>query len=292
MTLKRIINNYFIKGLLKFIFVFLSDEQIIKIQHRVVLKRKLNLKKPQRFTDKIQWYKLNYRKPLMTQCADKYRVREYIEEKGFADTLVELYQVCETFEEINFEKLPKSFAIKSNKGSGTNIFVEDKGKIDKKHLQKEINSWNTVNTVLLGKEWAYENIKHKIVIEELLIDENTQSGINDYKFLCFNGEVKYIWIDTGRHNEHKRSFYDLNWNLLNVKTDVPSTKIPVDKPLGIDYMLEIAKKIAGGFPFVRVDFYWVNGQVYFGEITFYPWSGCVQFTPDEFDFELGRLLTL
>jgi len=288
MKLKKLVNNPFVKECVKFFFRFLTDDQVINIQYKTVLKRKPDLKNPERFTEKLQWYKLNYRIPLMTKCADKYLVREYIQEKGFGDTLVKLYQVCESFEEIDFKKLPNSFVIKSNKGSGTNLFIKDKNSIDNNQISRSIKSWNTVNTVLMGREWAYKDIKDKIVVEELLIDKkNSNREINDYKFLCFNGEVKYIWVDTDRHIEHKRNFYDIKWNLLNIESDCPISNNDIEKPGGFDYMMRIAESIANDFPFVRVDFYWVNNKVYFGEITFYPWSGCVQFNPDNFDYELG-----
>ncbi|RXJ02254.1 carbonic anhydrase [Anaerobacillus alkaliphilus] len=296
MKLKDFVNNSFVKAFIKFTFSFLTDKQIIKLQHRTVLRRKLDLKNPQRFTEKIQWYKLNYRSALMTQCADKYRVRDYIIAKGYKDTLVELYQVVDGFEDINFEKLPKSFVIKSNKGSGTNLFIKDKGNIDLKSIEKSINRWKTVNTVLMGREWAYKNIRHKIVIEEMLEDSiNPNESLFDYKFLCFNGNVKYIMLDIDRNSEHKRNFYDIEWNLLDIKSKLPARNIAsksIPKPDGLKYMIEIAESIARDFPFVRVDFYWVNNKVYFGEITFYPWSGCVKFSPDSFDFHLGELFEL
>lgn len=296
MKLSNLVNNTIVKSVIKFIFSFLNDKQIIKLQYRIVLRRKLNLENPKRFTEKIQWYKLNYRTELMTQCADKYLVKKYIHDKGFEDTLVKLYQVCENFNEIDFDKLPNSFVIKSNKGSGTNLFIKDKKSIDIKSLRNQVEKWNTVNTVLMGREWAYNNIKHKIVVEELLIDKNSNlGGLNDYKFFCFNGSIKYVLFDMDRGLDHKRNFYDDEWNLLNVQSIKPyrsRTEVPIPRPGGFEYMKEIAMSIAKDFPFVRVDFYWVNGKVYFGEITFYPWSGCAQFSPDNFDYKMGNLLEL
>lgn len=296
MNLNKLVNNVFIKTFMKVVFKFLSDKQIIKLQNRIVLKTKLNLENPKRFTEKIQWYKLNYRTELMTQCADKYRVRSFIQNKGFNDTLVKLYQVCDTFKDIDFDKLPNSFVIKSNKGSGTNLFIKDKKSMDLKSLQKSVEKWDTVNTILMGREWAYKNIKHKIIVEELLIDKDSNTdGINDYKFFCFNGSVKYVVFDTDRDTEHKRNFYDCKWNLLDVQSVYPrrkNTDISIPKPGGFNYMVQIAESIAEDFPFARVDFYWINGKVYFGEITFYPWSGCVRFSPDSFDYEMGNCLNL
>lgn len=289
--LKKILNNYFVKKIVSIVFKLLSDEQIIRLQYRVVLNRKLNIKNPKRFTEKIQWYKLNYRNTLMTQCVDKYRVREYIHKKGYENTLVKLYQVCDTFEEIDFKNLPNKFVIKLNNGSGTNIFIDEKKSINYGAIKKEIENWDMVNTVLLGREWAYEDVEPKIIIEEMLVDKQTHD-IKDYKFLSFNGKVKYVWVDSDRTSGHKRNFYDLDWNLLDVKSDVPVSKENIPKPNGFDYMLKIAESIGEDFPFARVDFYWVNGKVYFGEITFYPWSGCVKFSPDNFDYKLGKLFTL
>ncbi|MEK5427757.1 ATP-grasp fold amidoligase family protein [Cytobacillus sp. FSL R7-0680] len=293
MKLKKIVNTPFVKGSMRYLFKYLSDKQVINLQYRITLNRRLNLKEPKRFTEKIHWYKLNYRTSIMTQCADKYRVRSYIQGKGYEEILVKLYQVCDSYEDIDFASLPDSFVIKSNKGSGTNLFIKDKNKLNKSVIEKTIKQWKTVNTVLMGREWAYQNIKDKIVIEELLVDNsNKTSDINDYKFLCFNGKVEYIWVDTDRHDDHRRNFYNINWEKLNVQSDWPNTNNEILKPDGFEYMVQIAESIAKDFPFVRVDFYWVNGKVYFGEITFYPWSGCVKFVPDSFDYEMGDLFKL
>ncbi|WP_130860463.1 ATP-grasp fold amidoligase family protein [Gracilibacillus phocaeensis] len=293
MTLKKIVNNSLIKGIMNFIFKFLSDKQIIKIQYIATLKRKPNLKEPKRFTEKIQWYKLNYRNSLMTICADKHLVKDYMKRKGYENILVKSYQVCDSFNEIDFDKLPDSFVVKSNKGSGTNMFVKDKHKVNKQILKKEVEKWNNVNTVLMGREWAYKNIKPKIVVEELLVDNTNKTGeLNDYKFMCFNGKVKVVWCDVDRYSGHRRNFYDSNWELLEVRADCPNMDMKIPKPKEFKYMKEVAEAIAADFPFVRVDFYEIEGKVYFGEITFYPWSGCMQFTPDGFDYDLGGMLIL
>ena len=198
------------------------------------------------------------------------------------------------FEEIDFSSLPDEFVIKANNGCGTNIFVTDKSKLDLPALAREVASWGKVNTISVGREWAYTNIVHKIVVEELLVsfDDTQQNDLNDYKVLCFNGEPKVVWADVDRHIDHRRNFYDLEWNDLYVLSDCPNAEQPIPKPFGLEKMLEIAKDIASDFPFVRVDFYSVNQKVYIGELTFYPWSGCVQYQPDEFDFRLGGYFTL
>lgn len=272
----------------------LPDGLVIRLQYWASLGRWPKIKNPLRYTEKLQWYKLNYRVPLMTQCADKYRVREYIAQKGYAEYLPMLYQACECFEDIQFEELPMSFAIKSNNGSGTNCFIKDKSKVDMTELRENVKSWEKVNTISVGREWAYINIKPMIVVEELLVAEDLQqkNDLNDYKFLCFNGQAKYVWVDVDRHVDHRRNFYDMDWNLLPVESDCPQVDYLIPKPYGFEKMIEIANSIAKDFPFVRVDFYSLHQRIYIGELTFYPWSGCVQYKPDDFDFELGNCFVL
>ncbi len=272
----------------------LSDKTVVRLQYYASLGRFPNLKNPQRFTEKLQWYKLNYRTPLMTQCADKYKIRFYLKDKGYEDFSPELYQVCDCYENIVFSDLPDSFAIKCNNGSGTNIFVKNKSEIDLKKISEEISTWKEVKTICTGREWAYKDIEPKIVVEELLVshDGTQQDSLNDYKFLCFNGEPKVLWVDVGRSTNHRRAFYDMEWNDLGVTSNRTKSEEPIPKPYGLERMIEVAKDIAKDFPFVRVDFYSVNQKLYIGELTFYPWSGCVQFTPDSFDFELGKYFKL
>ena len=291
-TIKKLLNSQNRKLLYK-ILDPLKDEKVIKLQYRVVLGRPLNLSKPSRFTEKIQWYKLNYRTSLMTKCSDKYEVRNYLTEKGFFQYLPSLYQVCNKYEEIKFDSLPNSFVIKCNKGSGTNILVKDKNSMNLKEISSVVKSWDKVNTLSFGREWAYKNIIQKIVIGSC--DSNTdspESGLNDYKILCFNGTPHYAWVDINRYNGHKRNFYDMNWLKLNVISDHPNFEQDIEKPYGFEKMIEISKEISKDFPFVRVDFYSINSKIYIGELTFYPWSGTVQFTPDNFDYQLGELFTL
>lgn len=272
----------------------LPDKTVVRLQYYASLGRFPNLKNPERFTEKLQWYKLNYRTPLMTQCADKYKIRFYLRDKGYEEYMPELYQACDKFEEIDFDKLPDAFAIKCNNGCGTNVFVKNKADMDLEKIAAEASTWNEVNTISIGREWAYENIEPKIVVEELLVshDGTQKDDLNDYKVLCFNGEPKVVWADVDRHIDHRRNFFDLEWNDLGVVSDCPNADQPVPKPYGFEKMLEIARDIAKDFPFVRVDFYSLNQRIYIGELTFYPWSGCVQYTPDSFDFELGSYFTL
>ena len=141
----------------------------------------------------------------------------------------------------------------------------------------------------MGREWAYYGLQPGLVVEELLINsQNPAAGMNDYKIFCYNGKPKYIVVDVDRYIGHKRNFYDMEWKNLCVGSDCPACDREIEKPVGFDRMMEIAAKLSEGFPFVRVDLYNNEGKIYFGELTFYPWSGYVQFEPDSFDFELGE----
>lgn len=253
-----------------------------------------NTTNPKRFTEKLQWYKLNYRDPLMTICADKYLAKDYLSNKGYSEYVPKLYQVCNKIEEVVWDKLPNSFIIKCNNGYGANVIVSDKESLDINAINKQFGKWKQLSTVVIAREWAYKDIPPKIIVEELLVSKDgTQKGdLNDYKIMCFNGTPRVIWVDVDRYTNHKRNFYDTQWNLLPVKSDCPTYDNVLPAPYGLEKMLEIAASIAKDFPFVRVDFYSLNQRIYIGELTFYPWSGCVKYTPDSFDFELGDMFEL
>jgi len=273
--------------ILKFLS-FIPTPMMLKIQYRIKLKRKLDLRNPIRFTEKLQWYKINYRHELLTQCADKYKVREFVESVGEKDILTKIYGVYLKPEEINFNKLPDKFIIKTTNGCGTNFICEDKKKLDYDEVKKELGLWLKQNLYLAGREWSYKNIEPLIIIEELLEDTNNEfEGLNDYKFFCFDGEIKYIGLHVDRSIAHKRNIYDTEWNFVNVASNHPNIDKEVEKPQNLDEMMRTVERLSKGFPFVRVDLYSVNNKIYFGEMTFYPWTGYVQFEPDQFDFELG-----
>lgn len=225
----------------------------------------------------------------MTKCSDKYLVRNYVKEKGLSHILNELYGVYNKVDEIDFNNLPEKFVIKTTNGSGTNIICKDKNKLNKEKVIKSLSEWIKRDVYSSGREQSYKNIKPKIIIEKLLEEKNNEfTGIIDYKFLCFNGQPKYIVFDVDRYNGHKRNIYDLEWNELPVLTDKPNISKRIKKPKNLNEMIQIAWILSKDFPFVRVDLYNINGKIYFGELTFYPWTGYVNFKPDEFDFTLGK----
>ena len=272
------------------------DSVMLPFQYRIKLGRKLNLKNPQRFTEKLQWYKMYYRNPVMHQCVDKYRVREYIKAKGLEDILVPLIARYDSIEEVEWDKLPGQFVMKTTHGGGgLNVLIcSDKAKLDFIEIKNKLSFKNEpVKNNTLGREWAYYGLQPGLVVEELLVNQdNPAAGMNDYKIFCYNGKPKYIVVDVDRYIGHKRNFYDVEWNNLHIGSDCPASDRDIEKPVGFEKMLEIAGKLSEGFPYVRVDLYNNGGKIYFGELTFYPWSGYVQFEPDEADFEFGKQFVL
>lgn len=269
---------------------FIPDKSMIKLQYRISQKRKLNLKNPQRFTEKLQCYKLYHRDPLMVQCSDKYMVRDYIASKGLEEILIPLYGVYDRAEDINFDDLPEKFVLKTNNGSHTNIICEDKSKLDidltKKTLNEWINAWNGK----MGREWAYHDIKPKIICEKFL--EKDESGdLVDYKFFCFNGKPfsLYVIVERFLSSGMKLGIFDTHFNQLPYKRrDINRLAANISKPKNFDCMTRIAEILSEGFPHVRVDLYNIDGKIYFGELTFYTAGGYQKYEPDNFDSVLGE----
>ncbi len=271
------------------------DKTMLKIQYKIKHGRKLDLKNPKRFTEKLQWYKINYRNDILHQCVDKYGVREYVESKGLGEMLVKLYGVYQTVDDIDVSALPERFVLKTtNGGGGLNVYIcKDKSTFDKEKVKNLIGSLREYKRRDAGREWAYVSVKPKIIVEEYLENpENPDAGINDYKFLCFDGKPEYVIVDANRYVNHKRNFYNIDWTYIDVSSDHENFGDSMTRPVGYEDMVAAATKLSEGFPFVRVDLYSVKGKAYFGELTFYPWSGYVEFTPDEFDFELGEKIVL
>ncbi|WP_341961930.1 carbonic anhydrase [Planococcus maritimus] len=293
MDYKKVFKNQETRFKILRLMKFIPDKTMISIQYKMKLGRTPNLISPERYTEKLQWYKLNYRTPLLTQASDKYAVREYIKSKGLEGILTKLYGVYKNPNEIELKTLPEKFVMKTTNGSGTNYLCKNKAEFPINEIKESLNKWLKRDIYSSGREWCYKNIEPKIIVEEFLEDNANQfDGINDYKFICFNGKPQYVVLDVDRHVKHKRNIYDLEWNLLEVSTDHSNIDRVIPKPMGLEKMIEVAETLSKDFPHVRVDLYWVNGKVYFGELTFYPWTGYVQFSPDEFDLVLGNKFSL
>lgn len=271
---------------------FIPDSVMLPLQYKIKLGRRLNLKNPQRYTEKLQWYKMHYRNPVMHQCVDKYQVREYIKKKGLEEILIPLIAHYDNIEKVEWDKLPEQFVMKTTHGGGgLNVLVcKNKAELDFAEIKDKLSFENNpVKQNTGGREWAYYSLCPSLVVEELLVNqENPAAGMNDYKIFCYNGKPKYIVVDVDRYIGHKRNFYDVEWNNMHIGSDCPASDREIEKPVGFEKMLEIANKLSEGFPYVRVDLYNNGGKIYFGELTFYPWSGYVQFEPDEADYMFGN----
>lgn len=268
---------------------------MLRLQYWLQTGRKLNLKHPKRFTEKLQLYKMKYRNPDMLRCTDKYEVRKYIEEKGIGEYLIPLIGVYDKVEDIDFNVLPQQFVAKTTDGGGGNqvLICKDKEKLSEKDFRERLDGWMSMpqQKKPSGREWAYENnFPRRIMIEELLGNERMKN-LPDYKFFCFNGKVHYVYGICDRKVGVSAQFgiYDREFNKLDVdRCDELHQEVALPKPTNYETMVELAERLSEGFPHVRVDLYNVMGKVYFGELTFYDGSGYMQFSPDSFDFEMGE----
>ncbi len=252
----------------------------------------LDLDNPITFNQKIQWLKLYDSTPLKTLLADKYLARDWIAEKIGEEYLVPLLGIWDNAYDIDFDALPDKFALKCNHGSGWNVIVSDKHNLDIEKTRKDLTKWIRTNFAFYsGFEMHYMNIPPKIIAEKYLESKN---GLIDYRFYCFNGEPKQVWVDifSGTPN-HLRCIYDTDWNKLDMQCGWPDgSKYLSEKPINYEKMIELSKVLSQGFAFVRVDFFENDGKLYMGEMTFTPMSGAGKFDPQSWDYELGKLLTL
>lgn len=269
----------------------ISDEKAIKLNYRRKCKKDLNLSNPQTFSEKMNWYKLNDKNPLMEKCADKVAVREYISNKGYEDCLNEVYGVFNKVQDIDYDSLPDQFVIKAAHGSHMNYIVKNKESFDWNRAKRMMKTWLHQDIAWSGREWVYKDIPKRIIIEKYLEDETGE--LRDYKLFCFNGKPTFLQIDVGRNTEHYRNYYDMNFSFLPMRDDVPSNESAVpNKPEKLQTMINIATDLAKPFQFARIDFYQVCNKVYFGEITFFHNSGITWFQPEEYDGIFGKYWTI
>ncbi len=278
----------FVRRVKSSVRVYLGDELVIAEQFKNAFGRQINLIDPKTFNEKIQVLKLYDRNPLMTQLADKFRAREYVEALGHGDILNGLLQVCERPEDIDFASLPEQFVIKCNHSWDTNIICNDKLAIDQESARFKLANWLDQNHYYKYREWAYKDIKPIIIIEQYLAGE-----LKDYKFFCFSGVPWFVQVDSGRYGQHALDLFDIDWNRLNCeKGNKRGTATPEARPSYFASMEKIARDISSPFNFCRVDFLATDDRFYFGEATFYPGGGVSKFKPEHFDYRFGEHLDL
>ena len=223
---------------------FVPDEMMLKLQYRIKFGRKLDLKEPKRFTEKIQWYKLFYKNPTMPRCSDKYMVREYIKEKGLENILVDLYAVYDHPDDIRIEQLPEKFVMKLSNGSGTNLLCRDKHSLIEKEVIQEFKDFIFKVKANLGREWPYLKADSMIVVERLLEDEShINNAVNDYKIFCYDGKPEYVICISDRYSDQcNHLVYDTQWNKIRVSSENARINEDAPRPENLEEMLEIAAK--------------------------------------------------
>ncbi len=272
----------------------MPDVKYIKKIFKVKMGYDLDLNNPQTFTEKLQWLKLYDRKPIYTTMVDKHDVKDYVANIIGKEYIIPTLGVYDKFEDIDFSKLPNQFVLKCTHDSGGLVIVKDKSKLDIEKAKKKINKCLKRNYYNFSREWPYKNVKPRIIAEKYMVDESGYE-LKDYKFFCFDGKAELMFIakDRGlRDEETKFNFYDMNFKLLPFTNGHPNFKENIEKPKTFDKMKELAEVLSKNIPQVRIDFYDINGQIYFGEITFFHWSGLMPFKPSEWDKKLGDLIKL
>ena len=286
--------KHFLDALLGRFGGWLPDETYLRWDYYLNHSRPINLDNPQRYTEKLQWLKLYYRDPLWTQMVDKYAVKRLVSERIGAEYVAPVYGKWEKAEDINFENLPEQFVLKTNHDSGNNgvFIVKDKSKLDRSKLIRRINRSLRTDTSRAGREWPYRDVPRCVFAEKYL--EDATGELRDYKFFCFDGTVKYLFIATERQSggEVKFDYFDADFNHLDIVQRHPMSGKEIEKPAMFEQMKEFAAKLSEGLPEVRVDLYEVNGRIYFGEYTFFHHGGIAPFHPDKWDFIWGEQIHL
>ena len=275
-------------------FDWMPDEWYLKLAYKAYMGRKLKLNDPQTFNEKLQWLKLYNRKPEYTMMVDKYKVREYIAQTLGEEYLIPLLGVWDDPDEIDFDTLPDQFVLKCNHNSGLGMCIcKDKSKLDIPKVKAELRKGLKQNYYLIGREWPYKDVPRKIICEEYMQDDFGAGELADYKVLCFDGEPKLVELHHGRFNgTHTQDFYDTAWN----KTDFEQPEDPLsdeemEKPQFSKEMFRLSRILAKDIPHVRVDWYYTDGRLYFGELTFFDGSGFSPFAGNQ-DRIIGEWIQL
>jgi len=268
-----------------------DDVSYFKSTYKKRFGRDINLRNPQTYTEKLQWLKLFYRNADIPVCSDKYAVREYLKDRGYGYLLNGLIGLYNDANEIDFDSLPDRFVAKAVHGSGWNLICKDKSVLDWSAWKRIMNSWLKLNLYVFGREWNYKDIHPKIVVENFINHE----PLIDYKFMCFNGEPKFIQINNDYEGKHYVDFYDMNWEKADFtyRYYTRSNHL-LEKPTRLNDMIKLARELSKPFPFIRVDFYNFGNEIIFGEMTYFPGGGLLPLVPVEnnYDDSLGAWLTL
>lgn len=273
-----------------------SDRMFIKMKYRLALKKSCDLEHPKTFQEKLQWIKLNDRKPIYHQMVDKYEAKKFIAERVGEQYVIPTVGLWDRFEDIDWDKLPNEFIIKNTHDSGTYFICKDKSKLDiqaaraRLLIDKRQHDYN-----VYSREWPYKGLKHRIIAEPLLKDDREGDYLTDYKFFCFNGEPRFFYVTSNRGCEGglKEDFFDVNENLMELNQlgyyNNPNTP-PL--PVNLSKMVELSRILAKDTYHLRVDFYEIGNKIYVGELTFFDGGGFAPFTPEKYNRILGDWIKL
>lgn len=293
---RKIIKNRELR--LKLIYTFtkrIPDVPYLKLVYRVKTGQKLDLKNPKGFNEKLNWLKLNHIHPEYELLVDKYLVRDYIKEKLGEEYLFPILGKWETFEEIDFDNLPEKFVLKCNHDSGSVKIIKKSENLDYEGLKKFFDGRIKRNPYYDGREYPYKNVKPLIIAEQFMQESFDSDELRDYKFYCFNGEPKFLYLSQGlsHHDEARISFVTLDWEIAPFRRlDFTGFDELPQKPSKFEEMIEICRKLTSGMEFVRLDLYEINGRIYFGEFTFFPSGGYTLLYPDEWEKKIGDLIKI
>ena len=274
------------------IFKYVPDRLWVEFKYFTHFRRRCNLKAPKTFNEKLQWLKLYYHKTSHTTMVDKYGMKRYVDETLGGQYTIPLLGVWDRVEDIDFESLPNQFVLKTTHDCAGIVICTDKTKLDIAGAKEILGRAMKNNYYVRYREWPYKHVVPRIIAEQYMVDESG-TQLKDYKVFCFNGEPYCIQVDFDRFQGHKKNLYSLGWELLDFSFNYPAhPEIEIKKPAALGEMLEIARKLSVGEPFVRVDFYSIEGRPYVGEITFFPASGYGKFVPEEYDRFFGDMIHL
>lgn len=283
--------NKYIKGKAK----YLSDKAYLSLMYCAAFRKYMNWTNPQSYNEKLQWLKLYDHNPLYVSLVDKYEVKRYVADLIGEEFIIPTLGVWDKFDDIDFNKLPNQFVLKCSHDSGGLVIVKDKSKLDFSVAKDTIDNCLKRNFYWISREWPYKAVRPRIIAERYMEDSETRE-LRDYKFFCFNGEPKYLFIASDRskgNKEVKFDYFDVNFNRLPMRQAAhPNSNYDIRRPKTFDEMLSLAKVLSKGLIQVRIDLYEINGKVYFGEYTFFHHGGFVPFIPEKYDYEWGNEIKL
>lgn len=271
----------------------MPDREYLERRFRAELGKSLDLDNPRTINEKLQWLKLYNRKPEYTMMVDKYKVREYIARTLGEEYLIPLLGVWDDPDEIDFDALPNQFVLKCNHNSGLGMCIcKDKSKLDISKVKAELRKGLKENYYIRHREWPYKDVPKKIIAEKYMVDDS--GDLKDYKFYCFDGAMKFLMINADRNSNKptKADYFDRDFNWLDFTWGYSHAEVHPEKPEQFEKMVAIAENLSKGLPHIRVDLYECNGQIYFGELTFFDGAGFDKIEPLEWDYKIGKMLKL